>query len=257
MNTFYTDHWKDIEPERIERYEQMFQFRAEQEPFLAALNLETAARVLDFGCGPGFMSEAIAARTNARIIGADLNAEFITRASARRQAGNLDFVHLSGQPLVDAVGLVDRLFCKNVLEYVPDVNETLSDFFQVLEPGGEILIIDSDWGFVLVEPWGKARTDALFEAAAGAFNERFIGRRLPGLMTLAGFTDVQVRVLAGVDRQGRGKGVLMNMMSYVRTFENLPEKELEDLLVELDRGLEDNSYMFILPQFLVSAKKPR
>ena len=214
MSTFYTDHWREIEPERIERYEQMFQFRTEQEPFLTALKLETASRVLDFGCGPGYMSEAIASRTAGEVIGADLNAEFIARAAARRQAGNLGFVHLADKPLLQAVGAVDRLFCKNVLEYVPDVSETLDDFLRVLEPGGEILIIDSDWGFLLVEPWGKARTDALFEAAAGAFNERFIGRRLPGLMARAGYDDVQVRVLAGVDRQGRGKGVLLNMMTY-------------------------------------------
>ena len=39
MDTFYTDHWQTIEPERLDRYEQLFQFRPEQEPFVEALAL--------------------------------------------------------------------------------------------------------------------------------------------------------------------------------------------------------------------------
>jgi SAM-dependent methyltransferase len=256
MSTFYTDHWKEIEPERIERYEQMFQFRADQEPLLEALNLGTAGRVLDFGCGPGFLAEAIASRTPGEVIGADLNAEFVERATARKQADNLSFLHINGDSLVSQAGRVDRLLCKNVLEYVPDVEATLQSFLDVLEPGGEVLISDSDWGFLLVEPWGKQQTEAVFEAAAGAFNERFIGRKLPGLLTRLGFADVHVSVSAGVDRQGRIKGVLLNMMSYIQQFGSMPEEQIARLIADLDRGVEDGTYMFILPQFLVSARRP-
>ena len=45
-------------------------------------------------------------------------------------------------------------------------------------------VIDSDWGFVLVEPWGKARTDAFFLAASPAFKEPFT-RHLSGRAALA------------------------------------------------------------------------
>lgn len=256
MSTFYTDHWKEIEPERLERYEALFQFRAEQEPFLAALNLDSAKRVLDFGCGPGHLSEAIAERTEADVVGADLNAEFVTRAIERKKANNLSFVHLTGTSLIDEIGNVDRLLCKNVLEYVPDLDATLSDFSGVLTPGGEIVVIDSDWGFVLVEPWGKERTDAFFADAAGAFKEMLIGRKVPAALVRAGFEDVDVKVIAGVDRKGRGISVLQNMGTYIQKFDTRPVSEVKAMLAELDAGLEDGSYMFILPQFVISARKP-
>ena len=60
MDTFYTDHWRTIEPERLDRYEQLFWFRPEQGLFIDALKLAGANSVLDFGCGPGFMAEEIA-----------------------------------------------------------------------------------------------------------------------------------------------------------------------------------------------------
>ena len=255
MSTFYTDHWKEIEPERLSRYETMFQYRVEQAPLLEPLNLESAKRVLDFGCGPGFMVEEIASRIQGEAVGADLNSDFIERAIARNDRRNLSFIHLSEKPLADQVSQVDRVFCKNVLEYVPDHEQTLRSFFDVLAPGGEVLLVDSDWGFLLVEPWGKARTEDFFSAAGGAFREPQIGRKLSGSLARAGFTDIGVRMLASVDLRGWGLNVLTNMCSYIRQFDAKPESELEAMMEELKAGLEDGSYMFVLPQFIVTAKK--
>lgn len=255
MTSFYTDHWKEIEPERLERYDALFQFRPEQEPFLDALNLGSASRVLDFGCGPGYLAEEMASRTGAEVVGADLNATFVEKANARNRLANLTFVHLSKAPLVDDVGTVNRVFCKNVLEYVPDLHQTLSSFYAVLDSGGEVVLVDSDWGFVLVEPWGKERTDAFFSAASGAFREPMIGRKLPGALTHAGFEDIRVKMLAGVDLKGRGISVLQNMVSYIREFGTMTENELTDLMSELEASLDDGRFMFILPQFIVSARK--
>ena len=57
--TFYTDHWKVIEAERLARYEQMFVWRPEQARLLEPAGIATGQRVLDLGCGPGFLSLAL------------------------------------------------------------------------------------------------------------------------------------------------------------------------------------------------------
>ena len=187
MDTFYTDHWQTIEPERLDRYEQLFQFRPEQEPFVDALALTGKTSVLDFGCGPVFMAEEIASRTTAQVFGVDLNIEFMSRAESRNTKKNLKFFHLEGDALPDEINAVDRVFIKNVLEYVPDLEGTVARLHSILSDGGRIVVIDSDWGFVLVEPWGKVRADRFFEAAAAAFRAPHIGRNLSGLLAKAGF----------------------------------------------------------------------
>ena len=53
-DTFYTDHWRDIEDDRIARYEQMFQWRDGQAVLLEGAELAPGQRVLDLGSGPGF-----------------------------------------------------------------------------------------------------------------------------------------------------------------------------------------------------------
>ena len=255
MEDFYTEHWREIEPERMERYERMFQYRVEQARLLSPLDLAGAAKVLDFGCGPGFMTEEIASRTHVDVIGADLNEVFVDRANARNQKENLWFAHLDGSELIDQVGEVDRIFCKNVLEYVPDLSETLSSFHNALVSDGLVLIVDSDWGFVLVEPWGKSKTDTFFDAASAAFKEPLIGRKLPGALKRAGFVDVQLRMIASVDVSGWGMNVLANMVSYIRHFDTKSEAELSAMMQDLEEAIKLGDYMFVLPQFLVSARK--
>ena len=140
MDTFYTDHWQTIEPERLDRYEQMFQFRPELEPFVDALALTGKTSVLDFGCGPGFMAEEIASRTTAQVFGVDLNKEFMSRAQARNTKDNLNFFHLAGDALPDEINAVDRVFIKNVLEYVPDLEGTVARLHEILGDGGRIVV---------------------------------------------------------------------------------------------------------------------
>jgi len=258
-NTFYTDHWREIDDERVARYERMFVWREGHEALLAPLDLRPGSRVLDYGCGPGFVTEGMAGivGSNGRAYGVDLNASFVTNASNRNsRSDNISFHLVDGDriPLDDAT--VDRLLCKNVLEYVPDVQTTLAEFRRVLEPGGRFLLIDSDWGFVAVEPWGRERTRRFFEAAAPAFKEPEIGRKLRAQVIDAGFDDVEVRVQAGVDTAGGSLFVLRNMASYASAFDAISAGEVDAMLGEAEAAVASDRYLFCLPQFLVTGVRP-
>lgn len=258
--TFFSDHWKEIEEERIARYEAMFVWRPEQDALLAPAAIAPGHTVLDFGCGPGFLAMAVADKVGAsgRVCGADINARFVADAARRadeRSLGHVSFHHLSDHALPFDAGTFDRVITKNVLEYVPDLATTLGELHRVTKPGGRVHAIDSDWGFVIVEPWGKATVDRFFEAAAPAFREPYVGRRLPGALTRAGFRDVEVRLLPIVDRDGRLMSVLRNMQSYIRTFATMPETDVAELLAQAERAIADGTYFACLPQFLVTATR--
>lgn len=254
--TFYTDHWQQIEPDRIARYERMFEWREGSEALLEDADLRPGQRVLDFGSGPGFMALALADVVGAvgQVHGVDINARFVADATERAKGRpNVAFHHVSDGrlPLPDAA--VDRTIAKNVLEYVPSAAATLRELRRVLAPDGRIHLIDSDWGFVLVEPWGKAGTERFFAAAAVAFKEPHIGRKLPALLRQAGFRHVAARIRAGADQIGGALPMLRNMRGYIKAGGAMPAAEADAMLAEAEEAIETGRYLFSLPQFIVTA----
>ena len=258
-NRFFTEHWRQIDDERVERYERMFVWRESHVTLLAPLNLRKGSRVLDYGCGPGFVSQGLAGIVGetGHIYGVDINTRFISDASSRAaKYNNLSFHHIDGYQIPLADNSVDRLLCKNVLEYVPDVQATLSEFRRVLEPGGRLLLIDSDWNFVVVEPWGGERTRRFFEAATNAFKDPEMGRKLRSHMLDAGFLDVDVTVQSGVDTEGGSLAVLRNMARYACEFDAASKVEIDSLIEEAESAIATDRYLFCLPQFRVTGVNP-
>lgn len=260
LDSFFKDHWEEIEEDRLKRYEQMFQWRPEQEPLLAPMALAEGMKVVDFGCGPGFLTLEMARRVGktGKAFGLDLNGRFIADATDRAKSSELqqaEFLHLQSDTIPLPDSSVDRVLCKNVLEYVPDALATLKQHYNLLVDGGMIQILDSDWGFVIVEPWGKEQVDEFFAAAAPAFKEPFIGRKLAGLLNEAGFTNIDVNISTGVDRVGAGVSVLMNMVSYIETFHSMEKSRVDGMMKEVKAAIANGNYLFALPQFVVTASK--
>jgi ubiquinone/menaquinone biosynthesis C-methylase UbiE len=257
-DTFYTDHWKDIEDERHARYEQMFVWREGQRALLEGADIRDGMRVMDLGAGPGFFAAGLKSivGSQGRVDGVDLNERFVADANARATDDpGLNFHLVNDHHLPFDDNTFDRAICKNVLEYVPDVNSTLLEVARVLKPGGKVHIIDSDWGFVIVEPWGKKVVDDFFEAAGGAFNEPYIGRRASGLLAGSGFRDVKVAMNPFVDLEGAGLNVLTNMAGYIRTFGTMPDARIDALLDDAKKAVGTGQFLFCLPQFLVTGTK--
>jgi len=258
QETYYKDHWIEIDPERLDAYEQMFEWRPQNAPLLEPARLEPGHVVVDYGCGPGGLTVEIARRVapTGRVHGVDLNVAFLERAAARAKREGVDaFVtwhRCTGDKLPLDSGLADRLVCKNVMEYVPDVAATLSEFRRVLKTGGLAHVIDSDWGLFAVEPLGAERMAELFAAAAPAYRTPHIGRKLFGAMRAAGFTDVKIQILASADTKGRTAPIVFNMLSYARASGRLSPATLESLARDLKQSIADGTFLLILPQFLVT-----
>ena len=255
--TFYTDHWKHIEDERIARYERMFEWREGNAALFEGAALRPGLRVLDFGAGPGFMALALADIVGERghVHGVDINARFV--ADARKRAAgraNMTLHHVEGARLPLRDGAVDRVVAKNVLEYVPDVDATLAEMKRVLAATGRIHIIDSDWGFVVAEPWGKAGVERFFAAAGVAFKEPHIGRKLAGLLARHGFRNVSARIVAGADQTGRALPMLRNMRGYIEAGGAMTAAEADAMLAQAEDAVAQGQYLFALPQFVATAE---
>jgi ubiquinone/menaquinone biosynthesis C-methylase UbiE len=257
---YFQDHWREIEPERLERYELMFAWRPEQEALLAPARIQEGQTVLDFGSASGQLALELArwVGSTGHVHGADINAEFVARARERAEAAGLTdrltFHHLRGDKLTLDDASIDRVICKNVLEYVPDLDATLRELRRLQPEGALLHAIDSDWSFVVVEPWTPEVVDEFFRAAAPAFRDPNIGRKLRVALLRAGYHDLQVAVHPIVDTTGLTQVLLQNMVSYIRQFQTLSVERVEELMAEVRSAVEKGEYLFVLPQFLVTGR---
>ena len=214
--------------------------------------------VVDYGCGPGHLSVELARRVGPKgaVRALDINREFLERTRARAEREGLadrmsaKLVEKERLPIPDRT--VDRVVCKNVLEYVDDPGATIREFHRVLRPGGIAHVSDSDWGALVIEPLEEERVSRIITAAGVAFRTPLIGRRLYGLFREAGFRDVRVQVMANADTMGGLRPVLRNMVSYARTSGRVDEPELAAFLDDVERAIEAQTFLALLPQFLVT-----
>ncbi len=259
LENYYQDHWAEVGPERMARYEAMFQWRDSHEVLIEPAEIGEGQVVVDYGCGPGALSIELARRVGAsgKIIALDINQSFL--AKTRIHAENNDFSarvdarHIEDQQIPIDDQSVDRVLCKNVLEYVPNPETTIGEFHRILKPGGIAHVSDSDWGAVVLEPLGDRFTELMY-AASIAFRTPLIGRKLYGIFRKAGFARIRVQVLTSADTVGGLRPVLQNMASYARVSGQIPEEKIASFLEDVDLAIENETYLALLPQFLVTAE---
>jgi ubiquinone/menaquinone biosynthesis C-methylase UbiE len=110
------------------------------ERLLQVLDLKPGDRVLDLGCGVGFISEYFSDRTGAHFVGIDYSQDAIHQAQERTsekrdrlefQVANMDSLNFPSG-CFDAIISIDTLYMPNRLE------ATLSRLVEMLRPGGKL-----------------------------------------------------------------------------------------------------------------------
>jgi ubiquinone/menaquinone biosynthesis C-methylase UbiE len=113
---------------------------------LEALRLQPDERVLDLGCGNGFITEFLQKKTGAFFQGIDISAEAVTQALGRTQAnpqlsfsvGNMNCLDIELQSFDCAVS-IDTLY------YVENPEATLKQIISLLKPQGKIALFFTQW----------------------------------------------------------------------------------------------------------------
>jgi SAM-dependent methyltransferase len=155
--------------------------------------------VLDCGCGPGSITQGIAAAVHpGKVVGIDLGESQIERAkkdAAENGVENVNFIVSDCYSLPFEDAAFDCVFSHALLEHLSDPKKALSEFYRVLKPGGMIGICSPDWGGFILSPPSKELSEAI-ETYTGIQTKNggdvFVGRKFGDYLTSVGFVSVQM-----------------------------------------------------------------
>jgi SAM-dependent methyltransferase len=119
-------------------------------PLLTLLGDITGCRVLDAGCGEGYLARVLAAR-EARVTGIDLSLRLIELARVKNPTGDMDYrVADFSQPVPGIAGRFDAVASYLVLNDVQDYRGFAATPAASLKPGGRaVLALNNPYGAVL------------------------------------------------------------------------------------------------------------
>ena len=146
-------------------------------------------RVLEVGCGHGFVTEELVRRCPGQVVALDRD----TRPAAQRGISGACLVEAEATALPFADSSVDLAFFQNVLLWIGDPQAAIEEAARVLAPGGCLVAIEPDFGGMIEHPPEIALQDVWLRALRASGADPLIGRKLPGMCERAGL-DVWVEL---------------------------------------------------------------
>ena len=259
LETYYKDHWVEIEPDRLDRYEDQFVWGERGNRLLEPAEIEAGQSVADYGCGPGYVSMELARRVgpDGHVHSFDINADFVTRTREKLTAEGLDgrvtVTHLEQDMLPLEDDVLDRLVIKNVMVYVDDPLASFQEFRRVVKPGGKVHAIDSDFYMTAFDPVSPEDWRVVLDSALHAFRTPAIGRKMYGLALQTGYSDVSVQVIARPETTGRMFNFIQNMAGYAREGGMHDEATVQRVVDIAAKAVKEGTFFSLNPQFLVTA----
>lgn len=249
---------------KLDKNYQSLEVVAQRQATLDLLNVQPGERVLDVGCGPGFLLVDIADAVGLTGRAEGLDPSEAMRAKAQeRLGGRAKISDGSAERLPYEDGSFDLVVYAQTLLYVADVPKALAECRRVLRPGGRLLILDTDWDSLIVNTSDPERFARVRAAACSTFVDAHLPPKVPGLLARAGLVLEQVRTVPMVaagradDTGGSfvGNWAFKTIVEKMRDF-GLPKSEVEDWLAEQRRLNAEGAFFACVHRFLFLARKP-
>ncbi|WP_316978935.1 class I SAM-dependent methyltransferase [Shumkonia mesophila] len=103
-------------------------------------------RVLDVGCGTGFLS-LLLADLGCTVTGVDLAPDMLARARAKAEAARLSITFRDGDAESPPFGpeTFDLIVCRHVVWTLPDPEAAFRNWHRILVPGGRVMPVEGTW----------------------------------------------------------------------------------------------------------------
>lgn len=130
IDHIYYDEWKI----RKRSSERLNEYLEKKHKFL---------RILEVGCGNGWLSAKMAGIPNTQVVGLDINQLEIDQANRVFKKNNLQFIYDSFSDNTFDSAQFDVIVFAASLQYFPSVINVMKQALAILRPGGEVHVIDT------------------------------------------------------------------------------------------------------------------
>ena len=235
---------------------------AQREAIVDRLALKIGDRVVDVGCGPGFLCERMATEVGVagQVLGVDLSEELVRFAKERKRRSWIDYRPCDAVELDVPSGSFDVAVSTQVIEYVPDVDAAIREFYRVLRRGGRGLIVDTDWDTVV---WHSSDADRMARVLR-AWEDHCAHPRLPRTLgprlRARGFVVDRVEAYSIVnvvhDPNTYSYGIAQLIAEYLAK-KSFNSGVVADWLSDLADMGERGAYFFSINRYFFAVTKPR
>jgi ubiquinone/menaquinone biosynthesis C-methylase UbiE len=238
------------EPDRIEQLPGAVALRAES---YALLGLSPGNTVVDVGCGPGHAVAELAA-AHLKTIGVDPDPDAIAAARARTADAMFHVARSDELPLEDES--VDGYRASRLFHLLADPLPTLTEARRVLRPGGRIVLVGQDYGFVLLDGTDQDLTDVVLLGLESRTPAPRAARSYRDLLLDQGFHDPEVVVHNEVITDYTQLANQLESAAAAAVDKALITQQNADdwLADQADRG-RGNRFLAVLPTLLVAATR--
>jgi ubiquinone/menaquinone biosynthesis C-methylase UbiE len=174
--------------------------RASEAAAFVLPQLKSPMRLLDFGCGPGTITNDLAEHLlpEGSVVGIDYSDVVVEQARATALEKSILNVEYETNSIYDTGyedASFDAAYAHQVLQHLGEPVKALEEAKRVLKPGGICAVREVDWGATALWPPDDQLTkffDVYNGVAERNGGQAFAGRRLKQWFTEAGFTDLVV-----------------------------------------------------------------
>ena len=235
---------------------------AQRSETLRKLRLTAGNSVIDLGSGPGFLCESMAdiVGPSGRILGIDISADLIERSTRRNHRTWLSYRVGDATRTDEPDASFDVGACTQVAEYIPEVDQAISETFRILKPGGRAVFVATDWDGVIWHSDTPARMAAVMRSWEAHCAHPRLPRTMARRLRTAGFVLGEVTVFPILNlRWGDdtySTGIARFIAEFVAKRGDIDDDELAAWADELPRLSDQGRYFFSSSRFIFNASKP-
>ena len=188
-------------------------YKSAGERAMLAAGIPRGGRVADIGCGTGLVSLWLTAQVGSkgRVDAVDVAASQLVIARKRIEATALAEVNFHEQSVYDLdlpLGTYDLVFSRFLLCHLQKPAVALQKMFDILKPGGHLVIVDIDMPSMFTIPPSDVYADYIDLAMKGG-EARGVdyqtGLRLPAMFSKVGFEQIELELAQPIYRTGANK----------------------------------------------------